>query len=209
MNDYNCELINIDENFEESVNKAAELYLESGVFVYPTDTIYGFGGNPFNKQVIKRISAIKGRNSEQKFILLIDNLTLILEYITAIPEKNVDFLHKIWPNPVSVILKLNEYLASELGTSTAAFRIPDNRFCKRLLSKLKMPLISTSVNRSGQLPMNDKNQIRYEFGNVVDAIFYTERSATYPASTLIDLTSNEPLLLREGSIKFSELTKYL
>lgn len=209
MNDRNCELINIEENFDEAVNRAADLYLNAGLFVYPTDTLYGFGGNPYKKDVITRLNQIKGRSAEQKFILLINDLTLILEHIEPISEKYLDFLHHIWPNPVSVILRLNEYSAKELGLETAAFRIPQNRFCKRLLSMLKMPLISTSVNRSGQEPLNDKVLIRYEFGNVIDAVFYSSKVSNAAASTIIDLTKNSPVLIREGSVKFNDLIKFL
>jgi len=208
MNDHNCELINIDENFDEAVNKASELYLKSGVFAYPTDTIYGFGGNPFKGEVVERIRNIKGRASDQKFIFLINDLSLILEYIDIISERHLDFLHHIWPAPVSVVLKLNAYAEDELKMKTAAFRIPENRFCKRLLSSIKMPLISTSVNRSGQDPLNDQVLIRYEFGNSIDAIFYTSRNKSFSASTIIDLTKSTPALIREGSVKYDDLIKF-
>lgn len=208
MNDHNCELINIDENFDEAVNKASQIYLNSGVFVYPTDTIYGFGGNPFKSEVVNRLRDIKGRTAGQKFILLINDLPLLSEYIEVSSENHLDFLHHIWPNPVTVILRLNTSVAKELGFETAAFRIPDNRFCKRLLSQLKMPVISTSVNRTGQEPLNDEVQIRHEFGSSIDAIFYSEKNNHHTASTIIDLTKNTPVLIREGLLKFNELIKF-
>lgn len=208
MKDHNCEIINIDDNFDDAVNRAAELYLDSRIFVYPTDTIYGFGGSPFKKGVVKRLYEIKGRSADQKYILLINDLSLLSEYIELSSEKQLDFLHHIWPNPVSVILRLNSHSAEELGMKTAAFRIPGNRFCKRLLSKIRMPLISTSVNRSGQPPLNDKVLIRYEFGNDIDAIFYSGIAVSNTASTIIDLSASEPLLVREGSVKFNDLMKF-
>ncbi len=72
-----------------------------------------------------------------------------------------------------------------------------------------MPLISTSVNRTGNEPLNDPSLIIQEFSNEVDAIFYSEKKSYFEASTLIDLTTDEPKLIREGKIKFVELMKKL
>ena len=72
-----------------------------------------------------------------------------------------------------------------------------------------MPLVSTSVNRTGNEPMNDSSLIIQEFANEVDAIFYSDKKSFFEASTLIDLTGDEPKLIREGRIKFVELMKKL
>ncbi len=124
-------------------------------------------------------------------------------------EKYLDFLLSIWPNPVSVILKLNKKYQEILQSETGAFRIPNHRFCSKLVSELKMPLVSTSVNRTGNEPMNDPSLIIQEFANEVDGIFYSEKKSFFEASTLIDLSKDEPVLIREGKIKFVELIKKL
>jgi tRNA A37 threonylcarbamoyladenosine synthetase subunit TsaC/SUA5/YrdC len=72
-----------------------------------------------------------------------------------------------------------------------------------------MPLVSTSVNRTGNEPMNDSSMIIQEFSNEVDAIFYSNKKSYFEASTLIDLSKDEPALIREGRIKFVELMKKL
>jgi len=115
----------------------------------------------------------------------------------------------MWPNPVSVILKLNKKYQDLLQSETGAFRIPNHRFCYKLISELKMPLISTSVNRTGNEPLNDPSQIIQEFANEVEAIFYSDKKSFFEASTLIDLCKDEPALVREGKIKFVELMKKL
>jgi L-threonylcarbamoyladenylate synthase len=200
-----AELINIDENLSFAVGKAEKMYLEGTVFIYPTDTIYGFGANPFNEEAVTRINEIKGRDAGKMYILLIDSIENLLKYIDVESEKHIDFLLSIWPNPVSVVLKLNEKTSSLLGHETAAFRIPNHRFCLKLLQKLKMPLISTSVNRSTHPPLMEQTLIKDEFASEVDAIFYTEKKSYYEASTIIDLVDANPRLLREGKIKFEDL----
>jgi L-threonylcarbamoyladenylate synthase len=210
MSDNNLSLmVSIDENFDESINIAQKLFLNGSIFIYPTDTIYGFGGNPFNEKAIKKISDVKGKTNWRRYIFLISDIEMLKSYADINSERYLDFLLSIWPNPVSVILKLNSRYQELLQSKTGAFRIPNHRFCNKLISELKMPLVSTSVNRTGNEPLNDPSLIIQEFANEVDAIFYSENKSYFEASTLIDLSSDEPVLVREGKIKFVELLKKL
>lgn len=205
----NTQLINIDKNFDESIQLAQELFLKGSIFIYPTDTIYGFGGNPFNDEVINKISNIKGKTNWRRYIFLISDIETLKSYVEINSEKYLDFLLSVWPNPISVILKLNQHYRDILKMETAAFRIPNHRFCLKLVNELKMPLISTSVNRTGNEPLNDPSMIMQEFANEVDAIFYSETKSFVEASTIIDLSSEEPKFIREGRIKFVDLMKKL
>lgn len=200
-----AEIIDIDENFEDAVQKAKELYLAGSVFIYPTDTIYGFGANPFNDEAVRSITQIKRREEGKKYILLIDSIENLLKYVEIQSEKHLDFLLAIWPNPVSVVLRLNSKTSAIFGTETAGFRIPNHRFCQKLTSELKMPLISTSVNRSNNPPVIEPSLIKDEFSSEVDAVFFTHKKSFISASTLIDLSNCEPKLLREGKLKYEDL----
>src|SRR3970040_1156076 len=132
------ELLNIDKNIEEAVQKAKRLSLEGTIFIHPTDTVYGFAANPFNEDAVRKIDEIKKRPSEKKYILLINNIDNLLTYTDIHSEKHQDFLLSVWPNPVSVVLKLNKKTARILGMETAAFRIPNNRFCLKFLDAVNM-----------------------------------------------------------------------
>ena len=198
-------LINIDEDFDKAVQIASKIYFGGGVFIYPTDTIYGFGANPFNEEAVKKVNDIKGRESGKMYILLVRGIEDLLKYADLKSEKHMDFLISIWPNPVSVILNLNKKTQHLLNRENAAFRIPNHRFCLRLLSEIKMPLISTSVNKSNKLPLLESSQIANEFASEVDAVFYTEKKSFHESSTIIDLCSSKPHLIREGKVKFEEL----
>ena len=201
----NAEIINIDKKLDASVSKAKKYYLEGTVFIYPTDTIYGFGANPFNEDAVKRINYIKGREETKQYILLVDRIDTLTKYVDIHNEKHLDFLLAIWPNPVSVVLNLNKRTQSILKQDTAAFRIPHQRFCLKLLEQISMPLISTSVNRADMEPLTEITLIKDIFNSEVDAIFYTEKKLFFKASTLIDLSNSHPVLLREGRIKFEDL----
>jgi len=202
---HNAELINIDKKLDSAIIKAKKFYLEGTVFIYPTDTIYGFGANPFNEDAVKRIDNIKGRKDTKPYIFLIDGIDTLVKYVEIKSEKHLDFLLAIWPNPVSVVLNLNRKTQSILNQNTAAFRIPNHRFCLKLLQQIKMPLISTSVNKSNMEPLTEVSMIKDTFSSDVEAIFYTDKKSFIAASTLIDLSDSNPVLIREGKIKFHDL----
>ena len=200
-----AELINIDSAPKLAVNRASTLFNSGDIFIYPTDTIYGFGCNPFNKASLKNLDDIKGRVKDKRYILLIDSLEMLFKFTETPDEQNIELLNKNWPNPISVILRLNDDTKMNLGYDSAAFRIPDNNFCINLLKKVKTPLVSTSVNITGAKQLNNFSDIKREFSDKVSAIFYTMNEIDSEPSTLIDLTKSNPIALREGKIKFIEL----
>jgi L-threonylcarbamoyladenylate synthase len=167
---------NIDRDINLAVDQAAKLFFNGGVFIYPTDTIYGFGGNPFNESVIERISSIKKRQKWRRYTHLIGSVDILLKYVEIVSEKHIDFLIKIWPNPISVILKVNSQTRKIYGSDTMSFRIPNHKFCLNLLEKIKMPLISTSVNHTGQEPLTSYDIIIQEFGKDVDTVFSLKKN---------------------------------
>jgi L-threonylcarbamoyladenylate synthase len=200
-------LINIDEHPESSLILAVSLYQSGKIFIYPTDTIYGLGGNPFDENVVTRIAAIKGRNEKKQFVWLVSDFENLLNYVDVTFENHLDFLQKIWPGPVSVVLNLNERTKRITDFNTVAVRIPDNNFCQKLLAEISQPLISTSVNRSGEEPANEIKLIAKNFSKEVDTIIYNSDLVKHSSSTIIDLTTENPKLIREGSVKFVELLK--
>ena len=201
-------IINANDSPEAALILAAELFHSGKIFIYPTDTIYGIGGNPFDEKVVTRISDIKGRNEKKQFIWLLSDFESLMNYADIIYETHFDFLQKVWPAPVTVILNLNERAKAITNQDTVAVRIPQNEFCLKLLKEISRPLISTSVNRSGENPLNRIDQIVNNYLQEVDAIFFITESTEHKSSTIIDLTSKQPKLVREGSIKFVELLKY-
>lgn len=209
MSNENKNIVNIDEQFELAIDLSVNLYQSGKIFIYPTDTIYGIGGNPFDKKVIERVSEIKGRNEKKQFIWLLSDLENVLNYVELSSDTHYNLLQNIWPGPVSVVFELNERTNQITNFDTIAIRVPDNYFCQRLLKEIKQPLISTSVNFSGQAPLTDNKEIIEQFSPIVDATFLTSANTIGLHSTIIDLSKKEPQLIREGSVKFIELLKNL
>lgn len=199
---------NIDEQFNQSVEEAVSIFKNGGIFIYPTDTIYGIGGDQLNNNVKRKIINLKKRDETKKFILLAGS-TKVIEKYAEIDSLLLEKLNMIWPAPVSLIFKLKKFYQDEFEQQTAAFRIPNNEFCKKLLDKINSLLISTSVNREGEKPLNNYKKIIENYGSKVDAVFYTLKQSPEVSSTVIDLTEDKPKLLREGEIKFMDLLKKL
>ena len=191
MSDNSEKIINIKEFPEKALLVASNLYHSGKVFIYPTDTIYGIGGNPFDQTVVRRIAEIKGRNENKQFIWLINSIDNLLNYADINFEKHLDFLESIWPAPVSVILNLNERTKKIVDFETVAFRIPKNDFCQALLKEIGQPLISTSVNRSGQEPANNFDELKQNFLEEVDSIIFSSEPVNQISSTIIDLTTEK------------------
>ncbi len=198
-------LINIDVDLHAAVNDAEELFHSGDVFIYPTDTVYGFGCNPFDQSALNKIGILKTRKENKRYIILIDSIESLYKYVKPVCDRYAKFLIKLWPNPVSVILNLNHKTRVKLNYENAAFRIPANNFCIMLLKKLDMPLISTSVNLSSEKLINDYITIKSNFQDRVSAIFYTDSVSDTNPSAIIDLTKTEPVVIREGKINFLEL----
>ena len=207
--DKSAKIINIDNNFDKAVSEAVKCYNTGEVFIYPTDTVYGFGCNPLDDDSIEKLNVIKQRDQSKQFILLIDSISTLSNYIFLPGKIKEDFLENLWPNPISIIFKLNDEKRAMLDMETAAFRIPDHKFCCRFLEEIKSPLVSTSVNRKDGPPMNDHSLIINEFSGEVSAVFYQNYEGKNEPSTLVDLTGEKPVILRQGSTKFVELFEKL
>jgi len=204
-----AKLINIDSDIEVAVSEANKIFQSGGIFIYPTDTIYGFGCNPFNDTALQTLNNLKDRGEQKQYVLLVDSVSTLLKYIDLDDDQIIVMLKNIWPNPISFILNLNYKTKNLLKYNAAAFRIPNNTFCLNLLSELKAPLVSTSVNFSNQQPLTDYPSINNVFGDRVEAIFFMNENENTEASTLVDLTKKPPKILREGKINFIELWQKL
>lgn len=209
MQNQKSKQINIDDDLDSAVALAADFFHSGKVFIYPTDTIYGIGGNPFDENVVNRIADLKNREESKKFIWLLPDFERVLYYSEIIYEDHLEFLNRIWPAPVTVIVNLNKRTAEIIRQKTIAVRVPQNDFCLKLLNEISRPLISTSVNISGDKSLTNIEAIFHNFSQVVDAIFFNRATFGNISSTIIDLTSKKPKLVREGSIKFVELLQNL
>ncbi|MDD4901824.1 MAG: L-threonylcarbamoyladenylate synthase [Patescibacteria group bacterium] len=128
-------------------------FLKKGkTIVYPTDTIYGLGCSATDKKAIDKIRRMKKRDKNKPFLILIADFKMVHKYF-KVDKKQASYLRKIWPGKVSVILNKKSALPGYVsaGLASAAVRLPKSEFLTKMIKELKQPIVSTSLNKSGQL----------------------------------------------------------
>lgn len=183
-----------------SVEKALETLVNKGVILYPTDTVWGIGGDATSCEVASKIFRIKNRAESKSFILLVSDIQMLKRYIN-VNEQVIDFL-KQQKRPTSVVYENPIGLASNViaPDNTVAIRIVQNEFCQRLISKFNKPIISTSANMSGFPTPISFQAIAPEIKNAVDYIvpYEQNQTSTATASQLVKVAPNgEIIYLRQ------------
>jgi L-threonylcarbamoyladenylate synthase len=169
------------------------------LFIYPTDTLHGLGANAQNAESIEKISALKKR-SDKTFLFIAPSLGWIFENCVIPNAKIKNLLTEKLPGPFSFILKLkNPKTLSPLlvrSDSTIGVRLPDNWFSK-IIAESDVPFVSTSINYAGEPSAKHFEDISREILNSVDYVIWDEASSSGKASTIIDVTSGTPKIIRK------------
>ena len=155
---------------KNAIEKAKQTILDGGVLVYPTDTIYGFGVDATNADTINTLNTIKNRKGP--ISVLAQNKKIVSAWIN-IPNDEKEFaLQKLKPYR-TIIYPVYENVVNNLilgQDNTLGIRIPDHPFCKSLSKECKVPITTTSVNRSGEIPKNNVGEILNSFQSSIDLI---------------------------------------
>jgi len=147
-------------------------YLKRGLVVaYPTDTVYGLGGDAKNAVAIKRINKIKGAKGNKPLLVLISDYKMLRQYC-FISRDQEKYLSSIWPGPVTVILKRRPILPDELtgGQNGLAVRLPENNFLFKIISQAGFPIVSTSLNKKGEKPLSEVKNLEKYFKHLPDLV---------------------------------------
>ena len=184
---------------------AREALHRGGVVVLPTDTLYGFSAKLSAEGAVNRISAIKHASSERRYILLASSIAMVDRYVQSYGCSTRDTVASHWPAPLSVIVPSGASMPAWVGP-TVAVRVPALESLRRLIDEVGEPIVSTSVNRAGEEPMDDVHDIRREFGTEVDLILSGDVPGS-ASSTLVDLCGKTPHVVREGAYAWAAAGK--
>jgi L-threonylcarbamoyladenylate synthase len=199
------------ETFEDATYDEIVSLLDSGgVIAFPTDTAYGLGADPFNTAAIDRIFQIKGR-AETKPILLVVSSLEMAESVTERDSMFHDLVRQFWPGPLTMILRAAQSVPLKLtaGTGNVGVRWPAVPFTMQLVKRFGRPLTATSANRSGLPAAVTADEVRAQLDESVDALIDGGELPSRGGSTVLDLTAEPPVLLREGPIAFETLQEFL
>lgn len=182
------------------IMKAVEIIHSGGVVVYPTDSSYAIGCQLDNKNAADRIRRIRQLDKHHNFTLVCRDLSEIAQY-SKVDNMNYRLLKSQTPGPYTFILPATSEVPRRLQNpkrKTIGLRIPDNQITQALLQELNGPIMSsTLILPDEEFPMTDPHQIRLQLENHVDLIIDGGYSGHLP-TTVIDLTDDQPQVLREG-----------
>lgn len=186
---------------EKEIQKVVKILKEGGLVIYPTDTVYGLGCDITNTKALERIAKIKGIKLEKaNFSFVCNDLSNISEYVKNLDTSSFKILKRALPGPYTFILEGNNNLPKEFKKKkTVGIRVPDNSIALELVKQLGNPIVSTSIYDDDEVIeyTTDPELIFEKWQNKVDVVIdggYGDNTA----STIIDLTGNEPEVIREG-----------
>lgn len=193
---------------KKGIIKASEMIKNGGVVVYPTDTVYGIGCNPYDKEAIQRIYKIKSRESSKQFPILVFSKN-IAEKIVEFDSYSEKIAQKIWPGPLTLILKLtDEKIKSSLNvTDKIAVRVPNHSCTLELLKKCKL-VIGTSANISGTGPFRNPKEC-YENLQEFDVFLDGGIITSSGESTIIEFEDGKLKIHRQGVLTREEILEIL
>ncbi|MCX6745784.1 MAG: L-threonylcarbamoyladenylate synthase [Candidatus Parcubacteria bacterium] len=185
----------------EKIEQVVEVLKNGGIIVYPTDTIYGLGCDIFNKKAIEKIYQLKKRERKKPLSIICSDPKQIAEY-ALLSDYAFRLLKKLLPGPYTFILKAKHKTPQSFiaKNKTVGVRIPADKICLALVKKLGNPIITTSLNLSGQEVFTNPEELSKELLNKIDLIIDVGSLSAEP-STVIDLSNSLPVILRQGKGK--------
>ena len=188
---------------EEAIATAAALLREGGLVAFPTETVYGLGGDATNGRAVAAIFAAKGRPSFNPLIVHVADAAQAGEHAEMTPLAQ-RLAQAFWPGPLTLVLtrragsKLSELVSA--GLDTVAIRVPDHPVAQALLRAAERPLAAPSANRSGRLSPTRAAHVYADFGEGIALVLDGGPTAHGLESTVIDARGEEPVLLRPGAV---------
>jgi L-threonylcarbamoyladenylate synthase len=193
---------------DDVYGEIVSLLRNGGIVAFPTDTAYGLGADPFNETAVDRIFRIKGRPETKPILLLVDSVAMA-EHVIQPTDIFYRVAEEFWPAPLSIVADAAATLPMNVtaGTRTVGVRWPVAPFATRLAKRFARPITATSANLSGHPSAVTASEVINQLDFSLDAVV---DGGTLPGggSTILDLTVDPPVLLRDGPVTFDTLAEF-
>lgn len=204
------ELIKIDtsiRDWDKQLSKAAEVLRNGGLVAFPTETVYGLGANALDKRAVKGIYEAKGRPSDNPLIIHIAEESSLESLVDYIPPSAMVLIDTYWPGPLTLIMPKSGKVPSIItaGLDTIAIRMPSNPIALALIKKAGIPVAAPSANSSGKPSPTSAKHVLEDLNGKVDIVIDGGNTDIGLESTVLDLTSDPPVILRPGGISCEQL----
>ncbi len=191
----------------ELIKKAASVIRSGGIVVFPARCLYGLAADAFNETAVQKVFEIKGRTEKKPLLVLADShlmISCIVKDITPMAQK---IMKSFWPGLVTIILEANDSLCDNLtaGTGKIGVRKPGHPVALALVKAVGGPVTGTSANPSGASGCYDITDIDPEIAEKVDLILDAGTLKGGTGSTVVDVTGEVPVIIREGEVSGNEI----
>lgn len=186
----------------EDIEIAAEILKSGGLVAFPTETVYGLGGDALMPEASKKIYAAKGRPSDNPLIVHIADIASVDDLAEEVPEKAKLLMEAFWPGPLTIILNKKEAVPKETtgGLNTVAIRMPSHPAAMELIKKSGVYIAAPSANTSGRPSPTMAEHVADDLSGRIEAIIDGGPVGIGIESTIVDMTGEIPTILRPGYI---------
>lgn len=191
----------------EAIQKAGKILREGGLVAFPTETVYGLGGNALDPKASMKIYAAKGRPSDNPLIVHISDIKDLAKITTEIPEGARILAEKYWPGPLTMILPKADSVPKETtgGLDSVAVRFPSDRIAQELIKAAGGFVAAPSANTSGRPSPTMAEHVEEDLGDAIEMIIDGGQVGIGLESTIVDFTEDVPVVLRPGYISLEML----
>lgn len=188
---------------QDSLLQEAAAVLRSGKLVaFPTETVYGLGADAANAEALALLYKVKGRPTRHPCIVHLSSLSDLSQWCETVPESALKLGSLFWPGPLTLVLRKAPHVLPELtgGQDTVAVRVPAHKTALALISAFGSGIAAPSANRFGHLSPTSAEHVRAEFGDDVEIVLDGGQCQVGIESTIVDLSTAQPRILRPGMI---------
>lgn len=181
---------------------AAKALRDGKVVAFPTETVYGLGANALNPSAVEQVFIAKGRPSDNPLIVHIADRNSINELTDGIPEKAAALMDKLWPGPLTLVLKKSSIIPQIItaGLDTVGIRMPEHPVALELIRQAKVPVAAPSANVSGKPSPTKAKHVLDDLDGKIEICIDAGSSRVGLESTVLDVTVDPPMLLRPGGV---------
>lgn len=203
--------ITINGTNDERFSSAAKALREGRLVAFPTETVYGLGANALDPQAVKRIFKAKGRPLDNPLIVHIAKVSQLNPLVKEIPAQAEALINAFWPGPLTLVLKKSGLIPDEItaGLDTVAVRMPDNPIALKLIEEASVPVAAPSANLSGRPSPTTYHHVLEDLNGRIEYIINGGPCKIGVESTVLDITSGIPAILRPGGVTMEMLEKVI
>ena len=198
-------ILKVESSIKDVSTHARKVLLQGGVIAFPTDTFYGLGVDPFNKDAVDRIFEIKGREKKKPLLLLISLREQLETLVKEISPAHSILMQEFWPGPLTLLFEPRSAIPKNVTEGKIGIRLPGNTMTRDLISAFGQPITAPSANLAGEAPPTTAKQVDQSIGKYLDLIIDGGMCPGGEPSTLVDCTEPPVKLIRPGAIPFNDI----